>query len=626
VRSLRLLCLGVMMLAGLTLPVVPGTATAGKAKTLGTVKYIDRGLAVRPPHRGMHKGKVKEPLYGQYFLRTARKQRASVRFRDGTALHINQMTDLTLASPNVTTVQRGEVAEVLVPGTNHQVQTGSAIATAIGTEFDVKVSGKRTVFIVVHGKLKVSNHRGTVYVTGNHESAVQRGKAPGKPVKVDAAAAVAWTAGIPVSHIADNVALDANGGKVSGASSEKASGNAHAINDGRLDTAWETAAGKTSGQWVKVSLPAGKTFTLSEVLIDPSAPRGAPASEALRDFDIRVSTTGNADSDFQTVFHGTAQQESRLQRFTLPPNTQAKYVELVADSNYGNASRTAVTELEVVGTEYVAPIFADAGIAGEAMDPQGNLYVADGGKERILKISPQGKLLLSFGSPGQGPGKFSELLDVALDSQGNIYALSQGNADVQKFSPDGKFLADFTNFGDGFINPFGLDVDSAGNIYVAVDYTDQIVKVSPTDQVLAVYGGGGTDPGKFTYLQDVTLDSQGNMYTVEGAGQNARIQKLAPDGTPLGQWGQSELQWPRRIEVDRQGNMIVSDSGVNKVFKYSASGALIWAIGGAGSGPGQFNNPAGLAVDSQGNIYVGDAYNHRVQKFSPDGKLLAIWK
>ena len=45
-----------------------------------------------------------------------------------------------------------------------------------------------------------------------------------------------------------------------------------------------------------------------------------------------------------------------------------------------------------------------------------------------------------------------------------------------------------------------------------------------------------------------------------------------------------------------------------------ADDQVLEVIGGAGSAPGQFNNPWSLALDSRGNLYVADSQNHRVQK------------
>ena len=48
--------------------------------------------------------------------------------------------------------------------------------------------------------------------------------------------------------------------------------------------------------------------------------------------------------------------------------------------------------------------------------------------------------------------------------------------------------------------------------------------------------------------------------------------------------------------------------------------------GGRGTGPGEFNGPAGIAVGPDGSIYVTDLHNHRVQRFGTDGRYLSQWR
>jgi hypothetical protein len=91
-----------------------------------------------------------------------------------------------------------------------------------------------------------------------------------------------------------------------------------------------------------------KVRAISAVEIDPAATQGDPAGSDLRQFEIRVSTTGAAAADFHTVLQGVCKQKNSLQRFGLPRGTRARYVELFARSNYGDPRRVAAAELEVV--------------------------------------------------------------------------------------------------------------------------------------------------------------------------------------------------------------------------------------------------------------------------------------
>ena len=341
---------------------------AGKAAAIAQVRWIHRGLTVQPPHRRATRAKVKQPLYSAYRLRTGSSQRASIKFRDGTILHLNQRTDALLRSPHLTTIQKGEAEEVVSPGTDHRIQTSIAIAAAIGTEFDVRVTPGRSTFIVVEGAIQVTSPKGSVVVKTNQETSVAPGQAPTPPAPVNAGAATSWTRGIPqpATPPGQNIALDANGGQVVAYSSQAAattSGrfrrnavsnqpqsrwDARFLNDGRLDFGWASAQGKTTNQWLKLGFKDSQTYLVDAVVIDPAATQGRPASEDLKDFEIRVSTTGLDDAAFTTVFTGTARQSATLQLFKFPQAVPARYVELYARDNYGSTDSVTVAEFLVV--------------------------------------------------------------------------------------------------------------------------------------------------------------------------------------------------------------------------------------------------------------------------------------
>ena len=83
---------------------------------------------------------------------------------------------------------------------------------------------------------------------------------------------------------------------------------------------------------------------------------------------------------------------------------------------------------------------------------------------------------------------------------------------------------------------------------------------------------------------------------------------------------------PTGIAVDSHGNILVADTGNNRVEKFSPTGAFLSIIGTKGSEDGQLAEPNGIAVDKADNIYVAEVGNHRVQKLAADGTVLAEWK
>lgn len=600
---------------------------ARAASPVGTVRYIINGLAVRPPQQPVRAGHMKEPLYDGYGLNTVAKERATVRFGDGTTVHMNQDTNVVLRSRNLTEVDRGQVAEYLKPGTNHQVMTAAALASAPGTTFGVKLQGNLSIFIVLRGKLRVGNEVGHVFVGSDQASIVQPHHKPGKPFHINAAEEFTWTDELPTPDLGQNIVLDSNGAKVLTHSSQRGGKwSVGHINDGSLSNGWESGNGKIIDQTIKLAFGAQQEYRISAIVIDPAATRGDPSSMDLKDFDILVSSTGTSETDFIPVLRGHCERRSRLQTFLLPIQVQARYIEIRARTNYGNPQRVAIAEMEVL-----APTASFSGPSGVAVDVSGNVYVADSFNSRVVKLSPLGELLTSWGTRGTGPGQFTTPQDVAVSPNGDIYVLDFTNATVQEFSPDGALRDEWGGSGTGrgqLYYPQALTVDGQGNVYVADTSNNRIVKFSASGAVLATFGSRGTDPGQFVFPTSIAVDHEGNMYVVD----QTRVQKLSPTGQPLSypsvacQPPAGADPLPGGVAVDAADNVYIDDVRNHCLVKRSAAGDLLaqWAVPELyDKGFGTVTAP--LAVDSHGTIYVLDSQRPTLNRLSPNGVLLEQW-
>ena len=203
---------------------------------------------------------------------------------------------------------------------------------------------------------------------------------------------------------------------------------------------------------------------------------------------------------------------------------------------------------------------------------------------------------------------------VAERCGGNVGACTQ-NPDVDpvmKFDPDGNMVI---SFGAGMINwPHGIDVDHEGNVWVADGrdnapagrgapprdpnadyYGHQVIKFSPTGQVLMVLGRRGGVP----------------MAEMAAAG-------------PRG-----DFFWqPNDVQVAGNGDIYVGEGhgqGRNRIIKFNSRGEYLFEWGSTGDGPGQFNQPHGLTMDSQGRLFVADRGNDRIQIFDANGRFLDMW-
>lgn len=326
---------------------------ARAAGSIAKVRAIKRGLAVAPPRRRFVRGKVKQRLFPKYALRTGPKQLASVAFVDGTILHLNQRTDAVLRSPAVTFVSRGEVDQIVQPGTDHRITTAVATASAIGTEFDTRCSGRakreRCSFVVVEGVIQVTGRGTTVTVKTGEVTTVRSGQAPTPPKPVDASSRVAWTRPLPPPPptLGENIALDANGGSVV-ASSTRAGGTFAAGNliDGDLVTGWQSAAGVTQGATLTFAFARGAVYRILGIVIDPAAGGGQAASNDLKQFTVSTSRDGGP---FTAVTSAQTTQSDSLQAFIFNTPVDADRLQLALASNWGGPDGIAASEVEIIG-------------------------------------------------------------------------------------------------------------------------------------------------------------------------------------------------------------------------------------------------------------------------------------
>ena len=183
---------------------------------------------------------------------------------------------------------------------------------------------------------------------------------------------------------------------------------------------------------------------------------------------------------------------------------------------------------------------------------------------------------------------------------------------VLKFDAAGKLVK---SFGAGmFVFPHGIHVDRDGNIWVtdgadnypargrgaapdaplppppAKPIGHQIYKFSPDGKLLLTLGkvggnraGAEPDPSSFYQPNDVITNARGEIFVVEGHGDNAAIHRLS---------------------------------------KFDRTGKFMKETGRRGNAPGEFIQPHALAFDSKGRLFVADRSNNRIQIFDQDLNLI----
>lgn len=293
---------------------------------------------------------------------------------------------------------------------------------------------------------------------------------------------------------------------------------------------------------------------------------------------------------------------------------------------------------------------------GTAVDPSGNVYVADAGNHLIRKISSAGEVTtlagIGYGGYADGTGtaaQFQHPSALAVDASGNVFVSDQQNHRIRKITPSGVVTtyagsgsagsANGTGTAASFSSPIGLAFDASGNLYVA-DYGNHKIRVVTPSGVVGDYAGSGAAgsangallSASFRNPMGLGFDASGTLYVADRLNHMIRkisggtVSTLAGSGSigSLNSTGTAaSFNYPNGVAIDASGNVYVADQQNNTVRKISSSGVVASYAGTTsagtvnGTGPViRFNSVYGLSIDGQGNLFVAENGSHNVRKLA----------
>jgi streptogramin lyase len=230
-----------------------------------------------------------------------------------------------------------------------------------------------------------------------------------------------------------------------------------------------------------------------------------------------------------------------------------------------------------------------------------------------------------FGESGTEAGKLKSPWGIAVDSKGNLWVADTGNNRIEEFGPEGKYLTKFGETGSEpgkLSEPEGIVIDSKGNLWVADTGNNRIEEFGTEGKYIAAIGSVGSEAGKFKLPAALAFDSKGNLWVADTG--NNRVEQFNTENKYVSEFGSAgsepgKLSEPKGIAIDSEGHIWVSDTGNNRIQEFSTTGAALSRFGTAGAGEGQFNSPKTIGFDNSGDIWVTDGANNRAENFSPNG-------
>jgi len=243
--------------------------------------------------------------------------------------------------------------------------------------------------------------------------------------------------------------------------------------------------------------------------------------------------------------------------WTTDTNDQETILGMPAKNAKGVTMGQQVLKISSTGT--VLMTIGTAGVGGNgpytfdrptgvAIAANGDIFVADGhspnksNSARVVKYSPDGTFMKTWGRMGSEPGNFREPHDIYVGgSKGYVYVADRQNNRIQVFDQDGNFVAAWKQFGQ----PSSVYVDKRDNIYVGATYQDasrgQSVMGPTTDANDRAIVIGNAITGELKYL----IPDPGDLSKMTDTGTSAS-----------------------GIAADDQGNIYVADVGLNNLRKY----------------------------------------------------------
>jgi len=239
--------------------------------------------------------------------------------------------------------------------------------------------------------------------------------------------------------------------------------------------------------------------------------------------------------------------------------------------------------------------------------------------DRLAGTQPQSerKVLFQLGEP----------YGVAVDSKGNLYIADEKVGAIFIFNTETRDLDLIKNKSQAhFVRIVGLAMDDGDRLFVSDPGLRHILVFDSTHKATDVITEGLSEPSmmaidkenRLLYVSDIGLD----QVLVYDADSFKLLRTIGTTGHKHELTTPGDFAKPTGLAVDQEGNLYVCDTLNDRIEVFDADGKFMNTFGKNGDGPGYFARPKGIAIDSDGHIWVADGMQDRVQVFNSEWQLL----
>ena len=258
--------------------------------------------------------------------------------------------------------------------------------------------------------------------------------------------------------------------------------------------------------------------------------------------------------------------------------------------------------------------------AAVTFDSKGHLWVVTRGNPSLYEFENNGKYIRSFGE-----GLFTRTHGIRIDKDANIWVADTGAHTVVKLDPQGKVLmtigtkgqrGDWNDTSQLLYEPNDLVIANNGDVFVAQGHNPgamgnpRVLKFDKNGKFIKSWGGKGKGPGQFDVAHGIAFDAKGQLWVTDR--ENQRIQVFDTNGNFVKELKYSGL--PCAIDIGPQSVFMVNGFA-GQLLRMDLDGKVLAATGKPGKGLGEFGEAHMIAVSPKGEVYVADSVNASVQKF-----------